>query len=41
MTRVRVGLFPPNGVARVAEEGVDNICVGDYRSFFVGRARTG
>jgi hypothetical protein len=28
-------------LARVAEEGVDHICVGYYVSFFVGRARTG
>ena len=53
MTRVRVGLFPPVGqpdgdpqqlhatLARVAEAGVDHVCVGDHVSFFVGAGSDG
>ena len=53
MARVRVGLFPPVGqpgggpeqlhamLARVAEEGVDHVCVGDHVSFFVGAGSDG
>jgi len=48
MARVRVGVFPPVGrqgggpeqlhamLARIGEEGVDHVCVGDHVSFFVG-----
>jgi len=53
MASVRVGLFPPvdqpNGdskplqatLARVAEAGVDHLCVGDHVSFFVGAGSDG
>ena len=53
MTRVRVGLFPPVGqpdgdpqqlratLARVADAGVDHVCVGDHVSFFVGAGSDG
>ncbi|MGO9496579.1 MAG: LLM class flavin-dependent oxidoreductase [Solirubrobacteraceae bacterium] len=53
MTRVRVGLFPlvgePDGdpqqlqtmMARVADAGVDHVCVGDHVSFFVGAGSDG
>lgn len=53
MTSVRVGLFPPvdqSGggseplqatLARVAEAGVDHLCVGDHVSFLVGAGRCG
>jgi alkanesulfonate monooxygenase SsuD/methylene tetrahydromethanopterin reductase-like flavin-dependent oxidoreductase (luciferase family) len=53
MASVRVGLFPPVGqpsggpeqlhatLARVAEEGVDHVCVGDHVSFFVGAGSDG
>jgi alkanesulfonate monooxygenase SsuD/methylene tetrahydromethanopterin reductase-like flavin-dependent oxidoreductase (luciferase family) len=53
MTRVRVGLFPPVGqpdgdpqplqatLARVADAGVDHVCVGDHVSFFVGAGTDG
>lgn len=53
MTNVRVGLFPPvdhgSGdskplhatLARVAEAGVDHLCVGDHVSFFVGAGSDG
>ena len=50
---VRVGLFPPVGqvavgaeqlqatLARVADEGIDHVCVGDHVSFFVGAGSDG
>jgi len=50
---VRVGLFPAVGqvgvgaeqlqatLARVADEGVDHVCVGDHVSFFVGAGSDG
>lgn len=50
---VRVGIFPPVGrvgvgaeqlhatLARVADEGVDHVCVGDHVSFFVGAGSDG
>src|SRR5215831_17588763 len=53
MTSVRVGLFPPVGqpsggskllsatLARIAEAGVDHLCVGDHVSFFVGAGSDG
>jgi alkanesulfonate monooxygenase SsuD/methylene tetrahydromethanopterin reductase-like flavin-dependent oxidoreductase (luciferase family) len=53
MANVRVGLFPPvdqaSGdsellqatLARVAEAGVDHLCVGDHVSFFVGAGSDG
>ena len=52
MTSVRVGLFPPvdqtgggskhqETLARVAEAGVDHLCVGDHVSFFVGAGSDG
>jgi alkanesulfonate monooxygenase SsuD/methylene tetrahydromethanopterin reductase-like flavin-dependent oxidoreductase (luciferase family) len=53
MTSVRVGLFPPLNqlsgdsttlhatLARVAEAGVDHLCVGDHVSFFVGAGSDG
>lgn len=53
MASVRVGLFPPvdqpSGgskslratLARVAEAGVDHLCVGDHVSFFVGAGSDG
>jgi alkanesulfonate monooxygenase SsuD/methylene tetrahydromethanopterin reductase-like flavin-dependent oxidoreductase (luciferase family) len=53
MTSVRVGLFPPvdqsSGdpkplqaiLARVAQAGVDHLCVGDHVSFFVGAGSDG
>lgn len=53
MTSVRVGLFPPVGqpdgdpqqlratLARVANAGVDHVCVGDHVSFFVGAGSDG
>jgi alkanesulfonate monooxygenase SsuD/methylene tetrahydromethanopterin reductase-like flavin-dependent oxidoreductase (luciferase family) len=53
MANVRVGLFPPVGqpsggperlhatLARIAEEGVDHVCVGDHVSFFVGAGSDG
>jgi alkanesulfonate monooxygenase SsuD/methylene tetrahydromethanopterin reductase-like flavin-dependent oxidoreductase (luciferase family) len=53
MASVRVGLFPLVGqqgggpeqvhatLARVAEEGVDHVCVGDHVSFFVGAGSDG
>ena len=53
MASVRVGLFPPVGqlrggpeqlhatLARVAEERVDHVCVGDHVSFFVGAGSDG
>ncbi len=53
MASVRVGLFPPGGslsggsehlhamLARVADEGVDHLCVGDHVSFFVGAGSDG
>lgn len=52
MARVRVGLFPPVGqlsgpeqlhamLTRVAEEGIDHVCVGDHVSFFVGAGSDG
>jgi len=53
MASVRVGLFPPVGhlagepeqlhatLARVAEEGIDHVCVGDHVSFFVGAGSDG
>ena len=53
MASVRVGLFPPVGqpggglqrlqadLARVAEAGVDHLCVGDHVSFFVGAGSDG
>jgi alkanesulfonate monooxygenase SsuD/methylene tetrahydromethanopterin reductase-like flavin-dependent oxidoreductase (luciferase family) len=53
MASVRVGLFPPVGqwdsgpeqlqatLARVAEEDVDHVCVGDHVSFFVGTGSDG
>jgi alkanesulfonate monooxygenase SsuD/methylene tetrahydromethanopterin reductase-like flavin-dependent oxidoreductase (luciferase family) len=52
-TTIRVGLFPPfdqSGddpqalaatAARVAESGVDHLCVGDHVSFFVGAGSDG
>jgi alkanesulfonate monooxygenase SsuD/methylene tetrahydromethanopterin reductase-like flavin-dependent oxidoreductase (luciferase family) len=51
--RVRVGIFAPVGqfatgtgqpgatVARIAEEGIDHLCVGDHMSFFVGAGSDG
>ncbi|MGN6171108.1 MAG: LLM class flavin-dependent oxidoreductase [Solirubrobacteraceae bacterium] len=53
MANVRVGLFPPVDqatgdseplqatLARVAEAGVDHLCVGDHVSFFVGAGSDG
>ena len=53
MASVRVGLFPPVGrlgpgqdqthatLARIVEEGVDHVCVGDHVSFFVGAGSDG
>ena len=53
MASVRVGLFPPVGqrtggpeelhatLARVADAGVDHLCVGDHVSFFVGAGSDG
>ncbi|MGZ4326004.1 MAG: LLM class flavin-dependent oxidoreductase, partial [Solirubrobacteraceae bacterium] len=52
MASVRVGLFPPVDqpggskqlqatLARVAEAGVDHLCVGDHVSFFVGAGSDG
>jgi alkanesulfonate monooxygenase SsuD/methylene tetrahydromethanopterin reductase-like flavin-dependent oxidoreductase (luciferase family) len=53
MASVRVGLFPPGGslsggseqlhtmLARVADEGVDHLCIGDHVSFFVGAGSDG
>ena len=52
MASVRVGLFPPvdqpggskqlqSTLARVAEAGVDHLCVGDHVSFFVGAGSDG
>ena len=53
MASVRVGLFPLVGqrtggpeelhatLARVADEGVDHVCVGDHVSFFVGAGSDG
>jgi len=53
MASVRIGLFPPVGqwdggperlqatLARVAEEDVDHVCVGDHVSFFVGAGSDG
>jgi alkanesulfonate monooxygenase SsuD/methylene tetrahydromethanopterin reductase-like flavin-dependent oxidoreductase (luciferase family) len=53
MASVRVGLFPHVGrlnlgpdqlqatLARVADEGVDHVCVGDHVSFFVGAGSDG
>ena len=53
MASVRVGLFPPLDqpgggskqlqatIARVAEGGVDHLCVGDHVSFFVGAGSDG
>jgi alkanesulfonate monooxygenase SsuD/methylene tetrahydromethanopterin reductase-like flavin-dependent oxidoreductase (luciferase family) len=53
MTSVRIGLFPPVDqqgsdseslqtiLARVAEAGVDHLCVGDHVSFFVGAGSDG
>jgi cold shock CspA family protein len=53
MASVRVGLFPPVDqpgggskqlqatIARVAEAGVDHLCVGDHVSFFVGAGSDG
>jgi len=53
MARVRVGIFPPVGqlggapdqlhatLARVAETGVDHVCVGDHVSFYVGAGSDG
>src|SRR5690242_3823375 len=53
MADVRVGLFPPveqlgagpqilqATLARVAEEGIDHLCVGDHVSFFVGAGSDG
>jgi alkanesulfonate monooxygenase SsuD/methylene tetrahydromethanopterin reductase-like flavin-dependent oxidoreductase (luciferase family) len=53
MASVRVGIFPPVGqldggpeqlrttLARVADEGVDHVCVGDHVSFFVGAGSDG
>jgi alkanesulfonate monooxygenase SsuD/methylene tetrahydromethanopterin reductase-like flavin-dependent oxidoreductase (luciferase family) len=53
MTSVRVGLFPPLDqtgggsnarqatLARVAEAGVDHLCVGDHVSFFTGAGSDG
>jgi alkanesulfonate monooxygenase SsuD/methylene tetrahydromethanopterin reductase-like flavin-dependent oxidoreductase (luciferase family) len=53
MASVRVGLFPPVGrlslggdqlratLTRIAEEGVDHVCVGDHVSFFVGAGSDG
>jgi alkanesulfonate monooxygenase SsuD/methylene tetrahydromethanopterin reductase-like flavin-dependent oxidoreductase (luciferase family) len=53
MTGVRVGLFPPVDqpgggskqlhatLARVADAGVDHLCVGDHVSFFVGAGSDG
>jgi alkanesulfonate monooxygenase SsuD/methylene tetrahydromethanopterin reductase-like flavin-dependent oxidoreductase (luciferase family) len=53
MGSVRVGLFPPVGqlgggpeqlhaaLARVAEAGVDYVCIGDHVSVFVGAGSDG
>lgn len=52
MSSVRVGLFPPVDqlgdskrlqatLARVADAGVDHLCVGDHVSFFVGAGSDG
>jgi|SRR5450755_5075 len=52
MASVRVGLFPPVDqpgsskklqatLARVAEAGVDHLCVGEHVSFFVGAGSDG
>jgi alkanesulfonate monooxygenase SsuD/methylene tetrahydromethanopterin reductase-like flavin-dependent oxidoreductase (luciferase family) len=53
MASVRVGLFPPVGqpgggpeqlqttLARVAQEGIDHVCVGDHVSFFIGAGSDG
>ena len=52
MASVRVGLFPPVDqpgsskqlqatIARVAQAGVDHLCVGDHVSFFVGAGSDG
>ncbi len=53
MRGVRVGIFPPvgqsaggavqrgEGLSRVAEAGIDHVCVGDHVSFFVGAGSDG
>jgi len=53
MTRVRVGMFAPIGplasgsdqrraaLDRIADAGVDHVCVGDHISFFVGAGADG
>jgi alkanesulfonate monooxygenase SsuD/methylene tetrahydromethanopterin reductase-like flavin-dependent oxidoreductase (luciferase family) len=52
MNSIRLGIFPPalqrNGrpelqpmLARIAEEGIDHLCVGDHVSFFVGAGSDG
>ena len=53
MASTRIGLFPPVGqpgggpdqlqatLARIAEEGIDHVCVGDHVSFFVGAGSDG
>ena len=47
MPDVRVGLFPAaldqheDTLARIAEAGIDHLCVGDHVSFFVGAGSDG
>ena len=53
MASIRVGLFPPVAqldtgperlqalLARVADAGVDHVCVGDHVSFFIGAGSDG